>query len=177
MYRHPAHRLDDRAALFDLIDAHPLAIWVCHGRSGLVAHHGPVTLDRTRGPNGTLRACFIRDSTEDLPDIADGTLSLVVFRGAQHYITPGWYPGKAEHGRVVPTWNYVVVHAHGVARRTADGEGIELPIHRLEGKLKASQDEHRPDREGTVAGLNSLDTDSSRTMAALVQHTLNNPST
>jgi transcriptional regulator len=131
-----------------------------------------------------------------------------MFQGPQAYITPGWYPGKAEHGEVVPTWNYVVAHAHGVARAVEDRDwvfdmlkrlveaheaarpspwsvsdapapfmdkmmraivGIEIPIDRLEGKLKASQDEAIADRLGTVRGLREQACDTARAMAALVQ--------
>ena len=50
---------------------------------------------------------------------------LVIFGGANHYITPSWYPAKQEHGKVVPTWNYSVVHAHGSVR-FADEKGRSL---------------------------------------------------
>ncbi|MDE2398735.1 MAG: FMN-binding negative transcriptional regulator, partial [Burkholderiales bacterium] len=137
--------------------------------------------------------------------------SVVMFRGPQAYITPGWYPGKAEHGKVVPTWNYVVAHAHGVARAIEDRDwlldmlarltrahesarkppwrladapadfidamlrgivGIEIPIDRVEAKLKASQDEARPDRMGTVRGLREQHTDEAGAMAGLVEKAL-----
>ena len=130
-----------------------------------------------------------------------------MFQGAQSYITPGWYPGKAEHGKVVPTWNYVVAHAHGTARviedptwmlnmlnrltdyqesgqtlpwRVEDAPpdyirklmrgivGIEIPIARVDGKLKASQDEDMQDRHGTVKGLQSNHSQQSQNMAELV---------
>jgi transcriptional regulator len=139
------------------------------------------------------------------------TPSVVLFQGPQAYITPGWYPGKAAHGRVVPTWNYVAVHAHGRARvvddrawllamlnRLTDAQeagraapwrvsdapsdyidrmlraivGIEIPIDRLEGRLKASQDEAAPDRLGTVQGLQEQGGDQAQAMAALVQDAL-----
>lgn len=116
----------------------------------------------------------------------------MIFQGAESYITPNWYPSKAEHGKVVPTWNYVVVEARGRPQviddpawlRTQIGEltaaqectsehpwsvddapaayidgqlkgifGIEIPVTRLEGKWKASQNRQDADREGVAAGL------------------------
>lgn len=176
MYRPPCHRLDDREALFALIEAHPLGTWICHGPDGLLAHHRVFSLDRHTGPQGTLRARIERADSGALA-VPPGSASLIVFHGPQAYITPGWYPGQAAHGRVVPTWNYAVVHAHGTLHRRADHPVIEVPIHRLEGRLKASQDEDRPDREGTVKGLNALDNDAGRTMAALVRRALDTPPT
>jgi transcriptional regulator len=207
MYVNPLHRLTDRQTLFALMASHPLGAWVCHGRSGLVANHVPFLLDPSRGPFGTLIGHVSRANTV-WRELGADVPSVVMFQGPQAYITPGWYPGKAEHGEVVPTWNYVVVHAHGVAmvvddrdrlfdmlRRLTEAHeaprpapwspsdapapfmermmraivGIEIPIDRLEGKLKASQDEAMPDRQGTVRGLREQACDTARAMAALVQ--------
>lgn len=172
MYRPLHHRFDDRAEQFDLIYAHPLGTWVCQGAQGLLANHLPFVLDRTRGEQGTLRALIAPDDTEALA-VRDGTPSLVMFLGPQAYISPGWYPGKAEHGRVVPTWNYVVVHAHGTARWSADRTAIEIPAQCMNGKLKASQDEAHADREGTVRGLRASGHDDAAAMADWVQNALN----
>jgi transcriptional regulator len=207
MYVNPLHRLTDREALFGLIASHPLGAWVCHGRAGLVANHVPFLLDRSRGPFGTLIGHVARANTV-WRELGPAVPSVVMFQGPQAYITPGWYPGTAEHGEVVPTWNYVVAHAHGVAQPVEDRDwvldvlgrlteahegarpapwslsdapapfmdrmmraivGIEIPIDRLEGKLKASQDEAMPDRLGTVHGLRNQACDTARAMAALVQ--------
>lgn len=210
MYVHPRHRLDDREALFALMEAHPLGGWVCDGSDGLVANHLPFFLDRSRGPFGTLVGHVSRANAV-WHALGTGTPSVVMFQGPQAYITPGWYPGKAAHGEVVPTWNYVVAHAHGVARAVDDrgwllgmlnrltdahearqalpwrvGDapaafvdrllraivGIEMPIARLDGKLKASQDEALPDREGTVHGLRRDDCPWARAMADLVKQAI-----
>lgn len=206
MYVRSEHRWDDRAAILALIDAHPLAAWVCTGDDGLLANHIPFLLDRERGPHGTLIGHVSR--ANPVWRALDGSKpSVLMFQGPQAYITPGWYPGKAEHGKVVPTWDYAVVHAHGVARAVEDpawllamlnrltdvheagqaqpwrvGQappgfidkliravvGIEIPIDRLEGKLKASQDEDMQDRLGTVDGLRGQAGGEAASMAALV---------
>ena len=191
MYIPPRHSLTDTQALWSLMQAHPLGAWVCQGAGGLLANHLPFLLDRARGPHGTLCGHVSR-ANPVWRALGEGAPSVVMFQGPQAYISPGWYPGKAAHGRVVPTWNYVVAHGHGVARAvherawltdllerlTAAQEsgrpapwqvvdaparyieqmlgaivGIEIPIDRLEGKCKASQDEAMPDRLGTVRGL------------------------
>ncbi|MEY4749055.1 MAG: hypothetical protein RIQ60_1269 [Pseudomonadota bacterium] len=210
MYLPAYHRLDDPAALHALIDAHALGAWVCTGTDGLVANHVPWLLDRSRGPLGTLIGHVARGNRV-WRELGPATPSVVMFSGPQAYITPGWYPGKAEHGRVVPTWNYVVAHAHGVARVVEDRAwlldmlarlshaheadrptpwrldeapadyiepllraivGIEIPIERLEGRLKASQDEALADRIGSVAGLRERCCGDDGRMAELVQQAI-----
>jgi transcriptional regulator len=190
--------------------AHPLGAWVSHGPSVLVANHLPWLLDRSRGPLGTLMGHVSR-ANPVWRELGPGVPSVVMFQGPQAYITPSWYPGKVAHGAVVPTWNYAVAHAHGVARPVEDRVwlrdmlsrltaaqeatrplpwaiadapadfidtlmraivGIEIPIARLEGKLKASQDEALADRLGTVSGLQAQGCDAARAMAALVQRAI-----
>lgn len=207
MYVNPLNRLTDRDTLFALMASHPLGAWVCHGRAGLVANHLPFLLDRGRGPCGTLIGHVSR-ANPVWRELGPANPCVVMFQGPQAYITPGWYPGKAAHGEVVPTWNYVVAHAHGVARAIEDRDwifdmlrrltetheaartlpwsvsdapapfmermmraivGIEIPIDRLEGKRKVSQDEAMPDRLGTVRGLRAQSCETARAMAALVQ--------
>lgn len=210
MYVPPLHRLDDPSSLFSLMESHPLGAWVCGSRQGLMANHLPFLVDRGRGPLGTLVGHVSR-ANEVWRGLGPDTPSVVMFQGPQAYITPGWYPGKAEHGEVVPTWNYVVAHAHGVARVIDDRDrlldllhrltdqheegrqtpwsvghapaayidrlingivGIEIPIHRLEGKLKASQDEALQDRIGTVRGLRQEPGEEARAMADLIDGAL-----
>ncbi len=210
MYIAKHHQFQDREAIFTLLESHPLGAWVCHASDGLLANHVPFFLDRTRGAHGTLMGHVARANPVWRQLSAD-TPSLVMFQGAQSYITPTWYPGKTAHGKVVPTWNYAVVHAHGTARviedrawmldmlhrlthsqesrqsapwRVEDAPadfidklmhgivGIEMPIDRLEGKLKASQDEDLPDRHGTVRGLQAKQDTQSLDMAGIVLATL-----
>jgi transcriptional regulator len=105
-------RLDE---LHRLIRAHPLGMLVGQTAEGLEASHLPFVLDPERGPSGTLQAHVAR-ANPLWRQLAEGSPVLVVFRGAHGYISPNWYPSKAEHHRHVPTWNYEVVHAHGRLR-------------------------------------------------------------
>ena len=210
MYVSRHHRQPDIGASHALIDAHPLGAWVVPGADGLVANHLPFLLDRSRGPFGTLLGHVSR-ANPVWRQLDASAPSVVMFQGPQAYITPGWYPGKAEHGQVVPTWNYAVAHAHGIARaiddeawlldllarltaaneagqpvpwQTTDAPeafirklaravvGIEIPIDRLEGKLKASQDEALQDRQGTVQGLAAVGSENASAMARLVQQAM-----
>lgn len=97
--------------LHALMSAHPLATLVATTADGLVANHIPLLLDVT-GERSELRGHIAR-ANPLWNQLADGAEVLAVFHGPQHYITPRWYPSKREHGQVVPTWNYAVVHARG----------------------------------------------------------------
>jgi transcriptional regulator len=130
MYVNPLHRLTDRETLFAPMTSHPLGAWVCHGRDGLIANHVPFLLDRSRGPFGTLIGHVSR-ANPVWRELGSAGPSVVMFQGPQAYISPGWYPSKAEHGEVVPTWNYVVAHAHGVARAVEDRDWVFDMLKRL----------------------------------------------
>jgi transcriptional regulator len=67
------------------------------------------------------------------------TPSVVLFQGAQSYISPAWYPGRAEHGRVVPTWNYVVAHAFGTARVVEEPAWMQAMLQRLTNSQESGQ--------------------------------------
>ena len=95
-----------------LIQRYPLATLVSMGANGLEANHIPLYLASGEGPQPVLQghvACANPLWREASPDDE----VLVIFQGPQHYISPSWYATKAETGKVVPTWNYAVVHAHG----------------------------------------------------------------
>ena len=111
----PSHFEEQRPeALRDLIAKHPLGMLVTHGGEGLDANHVPFELDTgaALGPHGVLRAHVAR-ANPLWQSVADGDEVLVVFRAEQAYISPNWYPSKHEAHKLVPTWNYRVVHAHG----------------------------------------------------------------
>jgi transcriptional regulator len=102
----------DVAVLHDFIRRHPLAAVIASTSGGLEANHVPLVLDTARGRLGTLRGHIAR-ANPMWQAVADGTEVLAIFQGVSHYISPRWYPSKKEHGKVVPTWNYAVVHARG----------------------------------------------------------------
>ncbi|ABF11389.1 transcriptional regulator [Cupriavidus metallidurans] len=109
----PAHFEESRPeALHALMTAYPFGTLVTHGRNGLDANHIPFHLDPSQGPNGMLKAHVAR-ANPVWQDVADGDEVLVIFRAADAYISPNWYPSKHEAHKQVPTWNYMVVHAHG----------------------------------------------------------------
>ena len=98
--------------LHDLIDQHPLGILITHGAGGLDANHIPFHLLRDQGTHGSL-TCHVARANPVWQQLATGDEVLVVFRAAEAYVSPNWYPSKHETHRQVPTWNYAVVHAHG----------------------------------------------------------------
>ena len=91
---------------------HPLATLVTAGSGGLAASHLPLLYYRAEAGSGVLRGHMARANPQ-WREVLPGSEALAIFGGPQHYISPNWYPSKQEHGKVVPTWNYVVVHAHG----------------------------------------------------------------
>ena len=117
MYVPPAFAEERPEVLLDFVDAHPLGVLVT-ASPALYATHLPLLLDRTRGPFGVLQGHVARAN----PHAGSRSIgeALVIFAGPDAYITPGWYASKAEHGRVVPTWNYVAVHATGTLRFVDD---------------------------------------------------------
>ena len=110
----PTHFAETRPEeLSRIIRDHPLGALVTHGASGLDADHLPFEFDPDVGTHGLLSAHLARANPlwQRCPT---GTPVMVIFGGAQAYISPSWYPSKHEAHRQVPTWNYEVVHAHGV---------------------------------------------------------------
>jgi transcriptional regulator len=109
----PAHfAVTDPARLHGIIRAHPLGMLVTSAGGQLDANHIPFELDPARGPLGMLSGHVARANPVWRQCLGGATV-LVVFRGAEAYISPNWYPSKHETHRLVPTWNYEVVHAHG----------------------------------------------------------------
>jgi transcriptional regulator len=98
--------------LHELIRRHPFGTLVTHGAGGLDANHIPFELLPGQGALGTLSAHVAR-ANPLWQEVADGDEVLVVFRAGDAYISPNWYPSKHETHQQVPTWNYMVAHAHG----------------------------------------------------------------
>ena len=191
MYVPRAFAVDDIQILHQQMQASPLPVLVTHASQGLLASHVPMLLNPDEGPCGTLYGHLAR-ANPHWQDLAQGTEALVIFAGEQAYISPTFYPGKADHGKAVPTWNYLAVHAYGMAEVFDDAErllalvsrlsdrheanrpapwavsdapadyvdsmlkaivGFRLPITRLQGKRKLSQNRDARDQAGVRQGL------------------------
>jgi transcriptional regulator len=122
MYRPPAFSVEERDDLHDMIEASPFGSLVTSSDSGLEATGLPMIIDRGRGDLGTLR-CQMARSNRQWQRI-DGADALVIFQLVDGYISPSWYPSKAEHGKVVPTWNYDIVQVHETVRVHEEGKWI-----------------------------------------------------
>lgn len=94
-----------------LMRAKPFATLVSGSSAGLYASHLPTVL-KNEGTYGVIE-CHLARPNPHCRDLADGNETLMIFQGPQGYITPNWYPSKAQHGKAVPTWNFAVVHAYG----------------------------------------------------------------
>jgi len=112
MYVPPHFREKDVSALHDLIERSGLATLVSVGTDGLDASHVPMLLDRGVGPLGTVYGHIAR-ANDQWRRPAAGFSALAIFLGPDAYVTPSWYATKKITGKVVPTWNYVAVHAQG----------------------------------------------------------------
>jgi transcriptional regulator len=192
MYTPGYFRIEDTAQVHALMRAHPFAILVTQGSDGLTATHLPTVLKGGGDGSLGLIECHVARPNPQWRTYTPELDALLIFQGPEAYIRPGWYPTKAEHGKVVPTWNYAAVHAYGrletvedkdwllthVSELSAQQEapyaapwstadapanfldllvrgivGLKLTIHRLEGKLKMSQNRPTGDRAGVVEGL------------------------
>jgi len=111
MYQPEHFRQDDLKQMHALIRARPFAILVSAGSAGLYATHLPTVL-KDDGRFGLIE-CHLARANPHWKDLASGIEALMIFQGTEGYITPSWYPSKTVHGKVVPTWNYSVVHAYG----------------------------------------------------------------
>ena len=117
----------DLTVLHQLIRSRSLGTWVAWASGELVVNHLPFLIDSSRGEFGTLVGHVAR-ANPIWKAIVDNTPSVVVFQGSDKYITPSWYPSKQETGKAVPTWNYVVVHAHGSPRVIQDKEWLRAHV-------------------------------------------------
>jgi transcriptional regulator len=138
MYQPQHFREDDPAIQHALIRAHPLGLLVTMGAAGLEANLIPFVLDASAGEQGMLKGHLARPNLQ-WRDFDPAVGALVVFQGAEAYITPSWYAAKAETGKVVPTWNYAVVQVHGRIRAIEDRGWLRAQIE----ALTQSQEEHR----------------------------------
>lgn len=191
MYVPPLFKEDRIDVLHAAILGSGLATLVTLTADGLIASHVPMLLDPDPPPYGTLLGHVARPNPQARGAVP-GVQALAIFQGPDAYITPSWYATKRENGKVVPTWNYVTIHAYGLVEFFDDTErlraivtrltereeraraepwavtdapadfiegmlrgivGFALPIARLEGKWKMSQNRPAQDRAGVAAGL------------------------
>lgn len=202
----PAHFREERLAVqHALIRSHSLGLLITAGPGGLQANYIPFLVAAEDSERGTLRAHLARANPQ-LEELAAVAECLVVFQGPQLYISPSLYATKRETGKVVPTWNYITVHAWGRPRVIDDAGwlrrqvddltnhneasradpwlvsdapepfvaaqlkgivGLEIPIARIEGKWKVSQNRPAADQAGVIDGLRGR-SESADAMAALV---------
>lgn len=191
MYIQSSFREENLDRLHALIEAHPLGLLITYGVSGLQAAPIPFMLYPNEGEFGVLRAHLAR-ANPCWKELAGDQECLVMFQGENGYVTPSWYPSKAETQRAVPTWNYIMVELRGnptviedpawlrrhlddltrqhegirpepwsisdapddyIASQLKAIVGIELPISRIAGKWKMSQNKSSADRQGVINGM------------------------
>ncbi|WP_079230294.1 FMN-binding negative transcriptional regulator [Pseudomonas putida] len=191
MYNSKPHQEHDLERLHQHMRDTRLAVLISHGQQGLLATHLPVLLDTSEGEFGTVYAHLAR-ANRQWQELEQGAEALLVFPGADAYVSPSYYPSKAENPKVVPTWNYLAVHAYGTAEVIHDAApllqivsrltdrheqgrskpwsvadapadyldgmlraivGIRLPIARLQGARKLSQNRSAQDIAGVRDGL------------------------
>jgi transcriptional regulator len=131
MYIPTANAETDPDTLFAFITQSPLGALVTMDAGGeMVATHLPWLVDRARGEHGVLEGHIARANSQHASHEGWGK-GLVIFTGPDAYITPSWYAAKAEHGKVVPTWNYVAVHVYGRVRFTSEQAFLARHLERL----------------------------------------------
>lgn len=128
----------DVGTLHRLIESHPLGALVTVTSGGLEANHIPFLVDADPAPFGTLHGHVAR--ANPLWREAAGADALVIFQGPQQFISPSWYATKQETGRVVPTWNYVVVHARGRLRIVDDPSLVRAHLEHLTDQHEGRRD-------------------------------------
>jgi transcriptional regulator len=205
MYTPPAFRDDDRVSLLATMQAARLANFVTATADGPLVTPLPLFIDETEGEHGVIYGHFAKGNPQwRVPPVGEG---LAIFMGPDAYVTPAWYGTKQETGKVVPTWNYVAVHAQGPVEFFQDADrlldvvtrlthlhergratpwqvsdapadfiapqlrgivGLRMPITRLEGKRKMSQNRNESDRARVIAGLAASERASDREVAALI---------
>ena len=138
MYTPAAFKDDDLTRLHGLMDHTRLAILVTSDDDGIQASHLPLLLRREQGVYGTLYG-HLAKANPQCQALANGAQVMVIFPGADAYVSPSFYPAKAEHGKVVPTWNYIAIHAYGVAETFTDAARLLQVVSGLTTKHEAGR--------------------------------------
>lgn len=134
----PKFNEETRLPILDqLMRSHPLAALVTMGSSGLFATHLPMVLHRESDSRAVLRGHLSR-ANQQWREFDPAIPALAIFSGPEHYITPAWYPEKAVTGKVVPTWNYAVVHAYGQLKVIEDPSWLLTHLNSLTETHEAS---------------------------------------
>jgi transcriptional regulator len=136
MYIPDQFREERLEVLCSFVAKHPLGALIALTADGFTANHIPMLWQEREGTNGILRGHVAR-ANPVAAALAPDSPVLVIFGGADHYITPSWYPAKQEHGKVVPTWNYSVVHAHGTIRFVDNREYALRQVQQLTARQEA----------------------------------------
>lgn len=137
MFLPPVFREERQDVMHELIVAHPFATIVASSTGCLTADHVPLVL-KTGSGNGDLHG-HIAVANPLFRETEEPFEVLTIFQGPQTYVTPSWYASKQEHGKVVPTWNYVVVHVRGKLRFTRETAWLLQHLH----DLTHQQESHR----------------------------------
>lgn len=134
----PAHFEESRTEiLLGLMAQHPLATVISSGHSGLLADHIPLMYEPEQGTAGKLIGHVARSNP--LWQTGPGVEHLLVFQGPSAYVSPNWYATKAESGKVVPTWNYAVVHVHATLAASHDPAHIRAVLEKQTRRHEAEQ--------------------------------------
>lgn len=140
MYQPDLFRVDDVAQMHALMRARPFAALVSDGPLGLYASHLPTVL-KDEGDYGVVE-CHLARANPHCADLGRVGEALMIFQGAEGYITPNWYATKAQTGKVVPTWNYAVVHAYGRPEVINDPQWLHRHVSEL--TVQQEKTEARP---------------------------------
>jgi transcriptional regulator len=137
MYLPSLFREDRPDVLAGLMRDYPLATLVTLGKSGLIASHIPLIYEPIADSPGVLHGHVARVNTQWQDARTDGE-ALAIFQGPEAYVSPTWYATKVETGRVVPTWNYAVVHAYGTLETYSEPERLRSHLELLTATHEAS---------------------------------------
>jgi transcriptional regulator len=137
MYRPDHFRVEDVRQMHALMRARPFAALVSAGASGLYASHLPTVL-KDGGAYGVIE-CHLARANPHCKELGGVSEALMIFQGAEGYITPNWYASKAQSGKVVPTWNYAVVHAYGRPEVMNDADWLRRHVGELTAQQESSE--------------------------------------
>ncbi len=140
MFQPPMFNEDRMDVMHDLIDKYSFGIMIGHEGGALSINHLPFILHPELSEKGTLRGHISKGNPLWKNHDANNDVT-VIFQGPHHYISPGWYASKAEHEKVVPTWNYATVHATGKLKLIEDTDWLIAQLSTLTDKHEAGYDE------------------------------------